>query len=266
MTYAVVRSANAFGPAGAQSSANGTTYSQPVYLPDGMASAPALAASNYATSGLYFSPTGLGLATSGTGRFFIGNDGAVSVLGALAVSAAITLVNGAQVINGSLADPNTGQAAMPGSLYLSSTGGLGRSVWFKDSGMGAAGWRPADRTLVTATGAVTLTPGACVSLTASPGGGYTAALVDVAHLDATPANAVVVSADGQGNLLAATGGLAESAGSGYTPQAALYVGQNGYLSSAAPTSAPCYSQAMGTAVSATGALLNIQLASFYTAQ
>ena len=65
----------------------------------------------------------------------------ISVVGVAALSGGVTLAQGAQLLNAAAASPAGTVTAPPGSLFLSTSGGTGSTLWVKEANIDATGWR-----------------------------------------------------------------------------------------------------------------------------
>jgi hypothetical protein len=141
-------SAVAFSPAtapgytfvGDKTSGMGATAAASVYLAVSGASVISFTPTNCTVA----VPIGLTGALSGQGASFAGAvqlAQGLSVMGVAALSGGVTLAHGAQLLNDTPATPNGTIAAPPGSLYLSTSGGAGSTLWVKEQNLDATGWR-----------------------------------------------------------------------------------------------------------------------------
>ena len=123
----------------------------------------------------------------------------LSVLGVAALSGGVTLAQGAQLLNAAAASPAGTVTAPPGSLFLSTSGGAGSTLWVKEANIDATGWRAftlqqAPTYPLLAPNQTALAP--AYSFTASPGAGIFSAAVNVLSFATSQAEWLRIDANG----------------------------------------------------------------------
>jgi hypothetical protein len=147
MAYSVIVVPPGFGDGSGSGGGSGTgsggDFTKPILEIAGAVTTPSYSFTVNQNSGMWSpSPTSLGLAVNGLPGLTLDSAGNASILKGASVGGPLLLQAQAGIYNGGAVDPNGVQTAAIGSLYLSSNGGTGSTVFYKRTGNDNQGWTP----------------------------------------------------------------------------------------------------------------------------